>query len=73
MYAATAPELEGLGGLYFNNCCACPQSAAAEDPERAQRLWELSETLVTERLGPEALRPASQADTELGQSQLPPA
>ena len=61
MYAATAPELEGLGGLYFNNCCSCPQSPAADDPARARRLWELSESLIADRLGPEWLQvPAPQ-------------
>ncbi|XP_037085369.1 WW domain-containing oxidoreductase-like [Pollicipes pollicipes] len=57
VYAATAPELEGFGGLYINNCCACPQSDASDDRERADRLWRLSEQLITDRLGPDALQP----------------
>ncbi|KAF0311936.1 WW domain-containing oxidoreductase [Amphibalanus amphitrite] len=64
VYAATAPELDGLGGLYFNNCCACPVSAAAADPERARRLWTLSEALIAERLGAEALRPPEPGGTQ---------
>jgi len=46
VYCATAPELEGATGLYFNNCCRCEPSKAAQDPELAQILWELSMSMI---------------------------
>lgn len=56
VYAATAPELEGRGGLYLEDChiaeinndqadSAGLQSYAV-DPEAAQRLWAVSEEMV---------------------------
>lgn len=49
VYCAVAPELEGLGGMYFNNCYRCLPSNQAQDQSSAASLWELSEHLVTER------------------------
>jgi len=53
VWAATAPELEGLGGLYLEDCHIAPVDddpvvvdcvrSYAVDPEAARRLWELSE------------------------------
>lgn len=58
VYCAVAPELEGLGGMYFNNCFRCVPSAQAQDPSSALSLWELSEKLVLEQSGgPRALWP----------------
>ena len=37
VWAATSPQLNGLGGLYCED---------AVDPEQAQRLWELSAQLT---------------------------
>lgn len=51
VYCAAAPELEGLGGMYFNNCYRCVPSAQAQSQETARALWELSERLVQDRLG----------------------
>ncbi|XP_059849245.1 WW domain-containing oxidoreductase isoform X3 [Hypanus sabinus] len=51
VYCAVAPELEGLGGMYFNNCCRCLPSQAAQDEASASALWELSERLIRERTG----------------------
>ncbi|CAB1441030.1 unnamed protein product [Pleuronectes platessa] len=48
VYCAVAPELEGLGGMYFNNCFRCLPSMQAQDQGCAARLWELSERLVAE-------------------------
>ncbi|KAJ7340978.1 hypothetical protein JRQ81_004265 [Phrynocephalus forsythii] len=45
VYCATAPELEGLGGMYFNN------SQEAQNDLVATALWELSEKLIQERVG----------------------
>jgi len=60
VYAATAPELEGRGGVYLEDCHVAevnddPESregvrSYALDPAAAARLWELSEELVGQRL-----------------------
>jgi NAD(P)-dependent dehydrogenase (short-subunit alcohol dehydrogenase family) len=59
VYAATAPELEGRGGLYLEDCGVAAVNDAegatsgvrsyAIDPESATRLWSLSEEMVGER------------------------
>jgi NAD(P)-dependent dehydrogenase (short-subunit alcohol dehydrogenase family) len=59
VWAATAPELEGRGGLYLEDCrVAAPKTSpeAAEgyaawalDPEAAEWLWSVSEEMVGER------------------------
>lgn len=57
VWAAIAPELEGLGGLYLEDCAIAQPWLAndnpehgylpyALDPDGAQRLWSLSENLV---------------------------
>lgn len=59
VYAATAPELEGQGGLYLEDCqVSAPAGSQPEgllgiaphalDAEAARRLWTLSEELVGE-------------------------
>jgi len=58
VWAATAPELEGRGGLYLEDCqIAQPKLSEdqdggfadyAVDPESAKRLWTLSEELLGE-------------------------
>jgi len=59
VYAATAPELEGRGGLYLYDCriaevlddesvLDCVRSYAV-DPEAAGRLWSVSEEMVSQR------------------------
>ncbi|KAI5100392.1 WW domain-containing oxidoreductase [Silurus meridionalis] len=45
VYCAVAPELEGLGGMYFNNCFRCVPSTQSQDQSSALSLWELSERL----------------------------
>jgi NAD(P)-dependent dehydrogenase (short-subunit alcohol dehydrogenase family) len=59
VWAAVAPELAGRGGLYLDDCAiARPWTGSAEvpsgyylpyavDPDHAERLWSLSEQLVT--------------------------
>lgn len=59
VWAASAPELEGRGGLYLEDCgVARPKTADdapsgyaawALDPAAATRLWELSESMVGQR------------------------
>ena len=56
VWAAVGPELEGVGGLYLENCAqAAPFDAQAPfegvmphavDPEAAERLWALSQSTV---------------------------
>jgi NAD(P)-dependent dehydrogenase (short-subunit alcohol dehydrogenase family) len=58
IFAATAPELEGRGGLYLEDCQVAQPAAGpdvaggihgwATDPEAAIRLWSLSEQMVGE-------------------------
>jgi len=57
VWAATSAELEGRGGLYLEDChVAAPETAGAADgytayaldPDAAERLWEMSESLVGE-------------------------
>jgi NAD(P)-dependent dehydrogenase (short-subunit alcohol dehydrogenase family) len=58
-FTATAPELEGRGGLYLEDCHVAGVNDAqgavdgvksyALDPENAERLWQVSEQLVGER------------------------
>jgi NAD(P)-dependent dehydrogenase (short-subunit alcohol dehydrogenase family) len=66
LWAATAPELEGRGGLVLEDCAQAelagpdthpwsgfdPQVA---DPETARELWEHSRELIREQLGVHAL------------------
>jgi hypothetical protein len=59
VFAATAPELEGRGGLYLEDChiaavndgpgALSGVASYALDPQNAERLWEVSEKLVGER------------------------
>ncbi len=58
VYAATAPELEGKGGLYLEDCQVAEVDDSegpgggvrsyALDPEAAVRLWKVSEDMVGE-------------------------
>ena len=57
VWAATAPELDGEGGIYLEDCHIAEVVEALDvsggvrayaiDPERADALWELSERLTT--------------------------
>jgi NAD(P)-dependent dehydrogenase (short-subunit alcohol dehydrogenase family) len=59
VFAATAPELEGRGGLYLEDCHVAAVNDAPDalsgvmsyalDQENAERLWEVSEKLVGQR------------------------
>jgi NAD(P)-dependent dehydrogenase (short-subunit alcohol dehydrogenase family) len=59
VFAATAPELEGRGGLYLEDCHVAAVSDAPDalsgvlpyalDAQNAERLWEVSEQLVGRR------------------------
>jgi NAD(P)-dependent dehydrogenase (short-subunit alcohol dehydrogenase family) len=63
VFAATAPELEGRGGLYLEDCQVAAVNDAPDardgvksyaiDPELAERLWSLSEAAVGQRIAVE--------------------
>jgi hypothetical protein len=57
IWCATSPQLDGMGGVYCENCDISPATAAdstdqlgvrpwATDAAAADRLWTLSETLT---------------------------
>jgi NAD(P)-dependent dehydrogenase (short-subunit alcohol dehydrogenase family) len=47
VWAALAPELEGKGGAYLQDCEVSKADAEwTRDPDAAERLWKLSEELV---------------------------
>ncbi|XP_023170717.2 WW domain-containing oxidoreductase [Drosophila hydei] len=50
VYCATANELTGLSGLYFNNCYFCDPSKLSRSGALQQQLWALSERLIQELL-----------------------
>ena len=58
VWAATAPELDGQGGIYLEDCGVSPIDTEstthgvrpyAIDPDNAARLWSVSEEMVGER------------------------
>jgi NAD(P)-dependent dehydrogenase (short-subunit alcohol dehydrogenase family) len=61
VWAAVAPELDGVGGRYLDNCAIAEPWAGPDevpfgsyapyalDPEHAERLWALSEDLIGRR------------------------
>jgi hypothetical protein len=57
VFSATAPELEGRGGVYLEDCHVAAVNDAPDgvksyalDPANAERLWEMSERLTGGRL-----------------------
>ena len=48
VYLASAPEVADVSGEYFVKKKVRQPTAAAQDPEAARRLWEVSERLVAE-------------------------
>ena len=46
MFCATATELEGTTGLYFNNCFRCDVSNVVLDSQLAARLWNVSQEMI---------------------------
>ena len=60
VFAATSPDLEGKGGLYLADCQVSPVDdinnddpnvvrSYAIDPDQAERLWALSESMVGQK------------------------
>lgn len=56
VYAATADELEGVTGLYFNNCFYCEESALARDKDIAHEIFAISLKMIVDRIGSEHLQ-----------------
>ena len=50
-YVATAPALEGIGGIYFRDCNPARPHPNAENDALADRLWAVSEDLTRPYLG----------------------
>ena len=48
MFVATAPELAGVTGAYFEKSRAKPASRDAEDVDAQERLWKLTEDLLAQ-------------------------
>lgn len=46
IYCATAGELVGLTGMYFNNCFICEPSKLSQNETLAKELWALSTQMV---------------------------
>ena len=46
VYVATAPELAGVSGQYFQDCAPAELGEAARNDDTAARLWEVSAELV---------------------------
>ncbi|KAJ8921164.1 hypothetical protein NQ315_013636 [Exocentrus adspersus] len=51
VYCATAQELLGVTGVYFNNCFQCQESVAARSDELAKVLWDTSVEMIQTVLG----------------------
>lgn len=56
IYAATAAELEGVTGLYFNNCFYCEESALARDKDIAHEVFAMSLKMIAERIGTDGIQ-----------------
>lgn len=48
VYCATVAELQGLTGVYFNNCYICEPSKLSQNQDMAKELWDLSLTMIRE-------------------------
>lgn len=46
IYCATASDLEGATGMYFNNCYRCDSSRQSMDPKLAMKLWIISQEML---------------------------
>lgn len=55
VYVATASELEGVTGLYFNNCFYCEESQLAKDQDIAKGVFSISLRMIEEAVGPDRI------------------
>ena len=54
VYCATAPELAGVSGRYYDKSREVPPSRLAEDPALARELWTRTEGAIASATGPAA-------------------
>jgi retinol dehydrogenase-12 len=54
LYCATAPELAGVSGRYYDKSREVPPSRLAEDPALARELWTRTEGAIASATGPAA-------------------
>jgi retinol dehydrogenase 12 len=54
LYCATAPELAGVSGRYYDKSREVPPSRLAEDPALARELWTRTEDVIASATGPTA-------------------
>ena len=52
LYCATAPELAGVSGRYYDKSREVPPNRLAEDPALARELWTRTESAITSATGP---------------------
>ena len=55
VWLASAPELAGVSGKYFEKCAERAPNEEAQDDAAARKLWEISETLTATRNNAQAL------------------
>ncbi|CAG9785741.1 unnamed protein product [Diatraea saccharalis] len=51
VYVATDSDLDGVTGLYFNNCFYCESSTLARDKDIATEVFAISLKMIKERMG----------------------
>ncbi|CAK1540685.1 unnamed protein product [Leptosia nina] len=57
VYVATAVELEGVTGLYFNNCFYCQESTVAGDKDISNEVISISLKMIRDRMGADDIQP----------------
>ena len=45
LYCSVSPDLENVGGKYFDECCELEASKTAQDETIAKRLWEFTDSI----------------------------
>lgn len=55
VYVATSADLDGVTGLYFNNCFYCEESTLARDKDIANEVFAMSLKMIDERVGSEGI------------------
>lgn len=50
IYCATAHELTGLSGVYFNNCYVCEPSKLSQKEILSVELWDLSQKMINDAM-----------------------
>ncbi|CAH1779030.1 unnamed protein product [Owenia fusiformis] len=46
VFCAVSKDLEGVGGMYWNNCCQCISSEQSRNEKLAKKLWDISATMI---------------------------